>query len=261
MKHGLLISLLLVSFVAGYCVRDFPSRVSSVAAQEAEVPEKFVPWNPSLRGDANGDGRLNMADGIFILNYCFRGGASPGLLPVGGLPATTQKFCWSGTQGELQDPCPSPGEDDYGQDLNFKAGIPRSFELVKEDEEDPATWYTIDHATGLMWQYRTDPERKNWRDALKSVETLELGGFTDWRMPNIFELFSILDVSTQQPAVNKEFFNVLATVYWSSTTCIFDTSRAYTVRFNNGYVNCSDKGGQGFGGNKIFSVFVRNVDS
>jgi hypothetical protein len=68
MKHGLSFSLLLVSFPAGYCVRDFSSRPSSVSAQEAEVPDTHTAWSPSLRSDANGDRKLNIVNAIFILN-------------------------------------------------------------------------------------------------------------------------------------------------------------------------------------------------
>jgi len=247
-------------------LRDTATRTTVAVAQTAEETE-HQKWTPALRGDVNADGRINITDAIFVLDFCFRDGTQPG--PIASvppattgvvLPQTTQKFCWGGRIGTLQDPCPGPGEQDYGQDKNFKIGIPRSFELIKDDPEDSNTWYTIDHATGLTWTYVDNGERYEWTAALKIGEDLTVGGFTDWRMPNIYELFTVVDISTQQPSVNKDFFGIKNTVYWSSSSCIFDPSRAYTVRFNNGYVNCIDKGRQGQGSTKLFSVYCRTTD-
>lgn len=242
-----------------------PVSVAPEAVAQEAGEEQHQKWTPALRGDVNADGSINIADAIFVLEYCFRDGAQPGPLPVptavsGTLPQTTQKFCWGGVIGRLQDPCPAPGETDFGQDVNFKTGTPRSFDVIKDDENDPNTWYTVDHATGLTWAYKDDGMRRNWTDALKAAEDSTLGGFTDWRMPNIMELFTIVDISVQNPSIDKEFFGVLASLYWSSSSCIFDTSRSYTVRFNNGFVNCTDKGGQGQGSNRLFSVFCRTTD-
>ena len=43
-----------------------------------------------------------------------------------------QKRCWSGTRGELQTPCPGPGEPDHGQDSSFNAGFDHDFELDED---------------------------------------------------------------------------------------------------------------------------------
>ena len=93
------------------------------------------------------------------------------------------------------------GNRNHGQDPQFKAfGIERDFELVQPDPEDRSTWYTLDHTTGLMWQHQSELELRDWTDALAHISTLELGGFDDWRMPNINELFSIVDISRRNPA-------------------------------------------------------------
>lgn len=255
MKRLLLaLCLLSIGFLGGYLCRD-----GSIPAARANERSK---WTPEFNGDVDGNGDLDITDAIYILDFCFRGGPPPVRLATvrRGLPVTGQIHCWSGTRGELQDPCPEPGMDDYGQDANYPdVGFPHEFELVKPDEKDPLTWYTIDHGTGLMWQYRDD-ERLNWRDALRHIENLELGGFDDWRMPNIQELFSIVDVSVHQPAVDRDFFFVRSANYWSSSTCVYDASRAYAVRFNYGLVNCPDKGGQGQSAFRLYSLAVRSME-
>ena len=217
---------------------------------------------PALRGDVNADGELSLTDVIFLLNYLFSGGEPPAATPRGrgGLLQTTQTVCYSGTRGEVQMPCPRPGEDDYGQDPQFTKGFLHEYELVKPDPADDKSWFLIDDATSLMWQYRSDDFIANWRDALKHIENLEFAGFDDWRMPNINELYSIVDISVRNPAIDRDFFFVFPQGYWSSSTCIEDTSRAWIVRFQNGIVTCLDKGGQGQDAFKLRALAVRDLE-
>ncbi len=247
------LALLACGFAGGYLCSIW---------RQASAQEGGRRWTPDLRGDVNADGALNISDAVFILNFIFMGGdAPPRLLPgEPGLLVTGQIRCFSGLRGEEQNPCPQPGMDDYGQDGNFRAGIPRSYELVKEVEEDTSTWITLDRSTGLMWQYTDDSVKRSWRETLKHVEELELGGFDDWRLPNIQELYSIVDISRNNPSVSRDFFSLKPLVYWSSSTCVFDTSRAWTVRFNDGFVNCLDKGGQGQNAFTFFSLAVRPIE-
>ncbi len=52
-----------------------------------------------------------------------------------------------------------------------------------------------DLATGLMWQQTDSGQGMNWEKALSYAENLELGGYSDWRLPNAKELQSIVDYS------------------------------------------------------------------
>jgi hypothetical protein len=217
--------------------------------------------------DANGDGDVDIGDPVTLLNWLFLGTGTPEacLPPVpagrGGLLNTTQMLCYSGTRGEIQTPCPQPGEDDYGQDPQFRTGLKfdHDYETFKVDPADPLTWYTIDHSTGLMWQYKYDGVPRNWRDALKYVEDFEMAGFDDWRMPTVNELYSIVDITRTNPAANTDGFSLIPLSYWSSSTCVSDTSRAWTVRFNLGLVGCTDKGGQGQNSFKLHIIAVRGL--
>jgi hypothetical protein len=63
-----------------------------------------------------------------------------------------------------------------------------------------------DKITGLMWQKGENP-RMNWFDALKYSQNFELAEYKDWRMPNIKELNTILDLSYKDGWwYYKEFF-------------------------------------------------------
>ena len=50
-----------------------------------------------------------------------------------------------------------------------------------------------DRVTGLMWQRDENP-RMGWYDAMKSCQGMDLAGHTDWRLPNIKELNTILNL-------------------------------------------------------------------
>jgi len=49
-----------------------------------------------INGDVNGDGKLDVSDGIYIINYVFRGGPLPVPItcPPSGLPVTGQMKCY-----------------------------------------------------------------------------------------------------------------------------------------------------------------------
>jgi len=67
-----------------------------------------------------------------------------------------------------------------------------------------------DVAAGLMWQKADSGKEMNWEKALEYAENLELGGYSDWRLPNAKELQSIVDYTrslqtTDSAAINSVF--------------------------------------------------------
>jgi hypothetical protein len=90
-----------------------------------------------------------------------------------------------------------------------------------------------DTATNLVWQ-QTPYISKNWQDALSYCQNLELAGQTDWRLPNIRELQSIIDSSQYNPAMNPAF-NCLASQFWSSTTHSYNLYKNYAWYVNFAY--------------------------
>jgi len=108
--------------------------------------------------------------------------------------------------------------------------VTRSFDSLDsgsiEDATTAADSYTdngdgtvTDTSTGLMWQQAGSSNVMTWEQALAYCEGLNLGGDTDWRLPTIKELRSIVDHSRYNPAINNTYFPVTAASwYWSSTT-------------------------------------------
>jgi hypothetical protein len=91
-----------------------------------------------------------------------------------------------------------------------------------------------DSTTGLVWQDDATPAQMTWESAIRYCEELDLGGNTDWRLPNINELTSIVDDTTSSPAISSVFVNTTSTYYWSSTTAAGYTSDAWYVSFYYG---------------------------
>jgi hypothetical protein len=91
-----------------------------------------------------------------------------------------------------------------------------------------------DQATGLMWQ-QNEVLPRNWEQALAYCEKLELGEHTDWRLPTIKELSSLVDENRINPAVDTTAFpGARAVPYWSSTTFTGHAGFAWYVKFGNG---------------------------
>ena len=59
--------------------------------------------------------------------------------------------------------------------------------------------------------------------------------FTDWRLPNVKELGSIVDFGSHSPAINQSIFlNTASAAYWSSTPSKADDTQAITIGFQAG---------------------------
>jgi len=94
-----------------------------------------------------------------------------------------------------------------------------------------------DNATGLMWQ-QAEPGSMTWASALSYCEGLPLGGYSDWRLPNVKELESITDDTRYGPAIDTAFFpNAYTSNYWSSTTGAGSPVYAWVVLSAYGRVN------------------------
>lgn len=99
----------------------------------------------------------------------------------------------------------------------------------------------IDRATGLMWAADGvavgcgGGALMTWTAAVAYGSTHPFAGFNDWRLPNIFELMSILDYSTSNPTINTTLFpNTFGGSYWSSTPSAADIGVSWYVVFASG---------------------------
>jgi hypothetical protein len=94
---------------------------------------------------------------------------------------------------------------------------------------------TTDTKTRLVWQKSTSGSEMTWEEALSSCEALTLASQSDWRLPNIKELFSIVDTSEYNPAIDETYFPATQSAdYWSSTTWRTTTTQAWRVDFKGG---------------------------
>ena len=83
-----------------------------------------------------------------------------------------------------------------------------------------------DNSTLLEWQddLVVRATARKWVDAITYCESLTLGGYDDWRLPNLNELRSITDQSKISPSLSPVFINFDSNImfssnsYWSSTT-------------------------------------------
>ena len=115
---------------------------------------------------------------------------------------------------------------------------------------DNGDWTVTDTSTGLIWEVKTDDgsirdkdNRFTWQEVLAYCEALDLGGHTDWRLPTIKELRSLVDYTQYSPAINRDFFpNTVSSDYWSSTTDASYTGYAWSVGFHGGGDGSSGKG-------------------
>ena len=99
-------------------------------------------------------------------------------------------------------------------------------------------------STGLMWQDNSEAKntKRDWEEALHYCAKLSLAGHSDWRLPNIKELQSIVDVGRYKPSIQKGFKNVSTSdYYWSSSVFVSDSKGAWIVYFKNGYTYRYDK--------------------
>ncbi len=154
-------------------------------------------------------------------------------------------------------PCPGTG-----QDAELQKGVPQAL-------TDNGDGTVTDAATGLTWEKMSDDGTIHDKDntytwlnafAVKIAALNAEGGFaghTDWRLPNIRELHSIVNFGDADPAVANLFHRqctpnctVLAcsctssTTYgWSSTTYTDWEQSAWCVDFYDGYISANGKGG------------------
>lgn len=92
-----------------------------------------------------------------------------------------------------------------------------------------------DTVTGLLWKQCAEGlsgsdctggavNTYTWQQALQRTEDVNAGsagenlGYTDWRLPNLKELRSLVELACDGPAINEAFFpGTPLTVFWSSS--------------------------------------------
>jgi hypothetical protein len=123
---------------------------------------------------------------------------------------------------------PIEGEPFYGQDAQVTTLLP--------SYTDNGDGTVTDNNTNLMWQQDPPKNKLTYDQAVEYVENLELGGYTDWRLPTIEESFTLAmmdgklladDTENSQPYIDTDYFNFYyderksyTGSYWTSTTTV-----------------------------------------
>ncbi|MCP4754065.1 MAG: DUF1566 domain-containing protein [Proteobacteria bacterium] len=94
----------------------------------------------------------------------------------------------------------------------------------------------IDDVTGLEWERVNASAELTWSEAGTYCGDLSLGGFDDWRLPTVKELFQIVNLSGGSSIISSIFPNTASSLYWSSTA-YYDIDRPWYVSFVDGSVD------------------------
>jgi len=161
-------------------------------------------------------------------------------IPLAPLPHTGLTQCYNSSGVVIS--C-----TETGQDAEYQKGVAWPDPRFTDHGDGTVT----DNLTGLMWSRDTQeiPGTMTWEEALQACENLILGAdgnntYTDWRLPNIRELHSLIDFSEYDPAIPSDhpFTNVLPSYYWSSTTYL-NAVRTWVVYMSVGYAYAIQKRG------------------
>jgi len=97
--------------------------------------------------------------------------------------------------------CPAQGQAFYGQDSQY-TGNASSY-------TDNGNGTVTDNVTGLMWQQSPDSDgdgdidaadKLTYDQAVAGADTLNLAGYSDWRLPTVKELYSLIDFRGTDPS-------------------------------------------------------------
>jgi len=114
-------------------------------------------------------------------------------------------------------------------------------------DDKSSTDVVTDNLTGIMWTRNANllNAKRTWEPALDFANNLNLGGHTDWRLPNICELRSLIDYSKYDPALPllNPFISVPTGTgtYWSSTIYKLVTTYAWNINIMNGFTDGAHK--------------------
>lgn len=120
---------------------------------------------------------------------------------------------------------------------------------------NPTTIYNIANGTvtdtrnGLMWDQclwgvsgpacaTGSPNKSTWQQALSlstTANAIRHRGYSDWRLPNVKELSSLVETCQFNPSINSEVFpSTPGTYFWSSSPDAYDGGVAWAVGFGSG---------------------------
>ena len=169
--------------------------------------------------------------------------------------STSQTGIWDDTGNSIN---PISGEAFYGQDAQFTHTTP-----VYTLSSDGKT--VKDEVTGLTWQKSYDSGTYYWASIQTVVDNLNnqnYGGYSDWRVPTIKELYSLWDASVGWPYIDTDYFDITYTSEQELSHAIFWSTDKYTGVMGNISANGETPGaelafGVNFGTGHIKSYSIK----
>ena len=206
-----------------------------------------VSWGP-VTGTANtspGSGTPAGAGQILSTYYAFNaaGAAMSGTASSGGLPRTGQitPTTPAGCDGDLKKGYPAYPAGQYTNTIGTTNSV--------TDNGTGLIWIKSHAAIGTVGGYNFAgtfywSSAYGSPDAFSAIAALNASnydGSSQWRLPNVKELQSIVNYNTYSPAIDTAYFTSQSLYYWSSTTYAYSTGNAWGVNFNVGFVSSFDK--------------------
>ncbi len=174
---------------------------------------------------------------------------------------------------------PKTGAAFFGQDAHYNGNQP----AYKDNGDGTIT----DLNTGLMWQ-RNPGSKKTFSQAVADSQKCKIAGLTDWRLPSIKELYSLIifsgtdpdarstDISGLQPFIDTRYFGfkygnpnppqrserIIDSQFATSTKYVHKTMRGNETMFGVNFADGRIKGypmkdPRGRGGKKFYVMYVR----
>jgi ribonuclease BN (tRNA processing enzyme) len=146
---------------------------------------------------------------------------------------------------------PVPGDDYFGQDASYIGNKP--------SYTDNRNGTITDNVTGLIWQ-KAMKQKMTVVEARAYAKALKLGGFSDWRVPSIKELYSLIQFTGSvkgqraiDPFIDTTYFDQplgdasrgerqIDAQTWSSTEYVGKTMRNDDTVFGVNFVDGRIKG-------------------
>jgi hypothetical protein len=170
---------------------------------------------------------------------------------------------------------PVEGENFFGQDASY---------IINQPSYTNNSNGTItDNVTGLMWQ-QSLTDKLTYEEALEQVKTFNLGGYNDWRIATIKELYSLIQFTGSvkgekaiTPFIDTHFFSQplgdesqgereIDAQVWSSTEYVGKTMQKDDTVFGVNFVDGRIKGYPKYDprtheANKMYFRFVRGNEA
>ena len=183
---------------------------------------------------------------------------------------TNQGNCYDANN---QRDCPQTGSAFFGQDAQYNGNQP--------NYTDNGDSTVTDNVTGLMWQQ--DPgEKMTYSQAVAGASDLTLAGYSDWRLPSIKELYSLIQFDGLDPSgpnstdlvpfMDLNYFNfeygdesagerVIDSQWATSTKYVSTTMNGNETMFGVNFADGRIKGYPANGRANFFVIYVRGNTS